>query len=164
MSTSSTKKPQRAFLAATLITVLAVAAVFMVYAVILSTITGGNVEVTTASCSIWYDDLNASSTAAWTSTLSSIGNGSTWYAKLNTTSAGYHGDVNITWTLQVYDTDHWDDVSPAVTQETNTYHLEGTIGQNVFASSTGNQDQNKDWGASTTTAGTYRVKAVIEQV
>jgi hypothetical protein len=153
---------QRAFVAVTLITVLAVTTVFVVYAVILSTINGGNVGVVGAgSAQMWYDESNSSSAAAWTGTLSNIANGTTWYAKLNTTVAGYNGAVKITWTLQYDNSGTWTDVGGA-SQITNT-NLTGVSGQNIFASADGTQGSNKNWGQySTEVDETYRVRAVIE--
>ena len=154
---------QRAFVAVTLITVLAVTTVFVVYAVILSTINGGNVSVVGAgSAQMWYDEANSASAAAWTGTLSNIANGTTWYAKLNTTVAGYNGAVKITWTLQYDNSGTWTDVGGGATQSTSVT-LTGASGQNVFASADGTQGSNKNWGQySTEVDETYRVKAVIE--
>lgn len=65
-------KSQQAFIAVTMITVLAVATVFLVYAVILSTLYGGQVSVVTVNGSVWYDEANSTSAADWTDTLSAL--------------------------------------------------------------------------------------------
>ncbi len=154
---------QRAFVAVTLVTVLAVTTVFVVYAVILSTINGGNVSVVgSGSGQMWYDDANSASAAAWTGTLSNVANGTAWYAKFNTTAAGYNGVVTVTWTLQWNNAGTWTDVGGGATQIT-TVTLSGLSGQNVFASADGTQGSNFNWGQYATVADrTYRVRAVIE--
>jgi hypothetical protein len=147
----------------TLVTLLAVTTVFVVYAVILSTINGGSVSVVgSGSMQMWYDEGNSTSAAAWEGTLSNIANGTAWYAKLNTTVAGYNGAVTITWTLQYDNSGTWTDVGGGATQSTSVT-LTGAAGQNVYASATGVQSSNKNWGQySTTVDETYRVKAVVE--
>jgi len=154
---SATQRTWRTFVAVTMVTVIAVTAVFVAYAVVLSTLYGGNVSVSSAQGLIWYNEMNSTSAAAWTSTLGP-GNGTAWYAKLNITSAGYSGLVTITWTLEKQD-GSWTPVAGA-TQTTSTT-LSGAIGQTIYASSGGSQATNKNWGAYSTSAGTYRVKAVI---
>jgi hypothetical protein len=158
-------RSQRAFVVVTLVTLLAVTTVFVVYAVILSTINGGSVSVVgSGSMQMWYDETNSSSAAAWTGTLSNIANGTAWYAKLNTTVAGYNGAVTITWTLQYDNSGTWTDVGGGATQSTSVT-LTGAAGQNVYASANGAQSSNKNWGQySTTVDETYRVKAVVESV
>jgi hypothetical protein len=158
-------RSQRAFVVVTLVTLLAVTTVFVVYAVILSTINGGNVSVVgSGSMAMWYDETNSSSAAAWTGTLSNIANGTAWYAKLNTTVAGYNGAVTITWTLQYDNSGTWTDVGGGASQSTSVT-LTGAAGQDVYASATGAQSSNKNWGQySTTVDETYRVRAVVESV
>jgi hypothetical protein len=158
-------RSQRAFVVVTLVTLLAVTTVFVVYAVILSTINGGTVSVVgSGSMAMWYDETNSSSAAAWTGTLSNIANGTAWYAKLNTTVAGYNGAVTITWTLQYDNSGTWTDVGGGASQSTSVT-LTGAAGQDVYASATGAQSSNKNWGQySTTVDETYRVRAVVESV
>lgn len=158
---------QRAFVAVTLITVLAVTTVFVVYAVILSTINGGQVTVVGGlGGSIWYDNANSAAPVDWTATLPSIGTNGTncdpWYTKLNITSAGYSGAVTVSWTLQYLNVATWTDVGGA-TQSTSVT-LTGSTGQTIYATATGIQSGNKNWGAYTASADEYRVKAVIETV
>jgi len=154
------------FFAAFLISVAVIASVVIVYAVLIATYYGGNVTVNTATGSVWYDDANSTSKADWTATLGeqgNIGNGSAWYVKLNITTTGYSGNVNITWTLQNETSPGvWSNVPDAL-QQTNDYSLTGVVGQEIFASSDGNQSTNKNWGIYSNKAGTYRVKAVIVQ-
>ena len=158
-------RPQRAFVAVTLMTVIAVTAVFVVYAVILSTINGNQVNVVGFGGSMWYDEANSASEADWTATLPDIATNGTvsdpWYAKINITSAGYAGDVTVTWTLQYLNVATWTDVGGGATQSTS-FTLTGSSGDTIYASATGVQGSNKNWGAYTATADQYRVKAVIE--
>jgi hypothetical protein len=69
---SATQKPQRTFLAVTLLTVIAVTTVFMVYAALLATYTGTTVEVRETGGTMEYTTNNST----WYGTLSSyIDNG-----------------------------------------------------------------------------------------
>jgi hypothetical protein len=77
----------------------------------------------------------------------------------NTTNAGHKGPVNMTWVLQEQD-GSWADVSPGVNQ-TTTVILAGTEGQVIYASTDGGASGQMNWGASTTTAGTYRIEVTI---
>jgi hypothetical protein len=157
---------QRAFVAVTLITVLAVTTVFVVYAVILSTITGNNVNVIGSGGQMWYDEANSADPADWTADLPNRGSNGTycdpWYSKINITSAGYSGSVTITWTLQYDNSGTWTDVGGGASQVTST-SLTGSAGQTIYASGDGSQGSNKNWGLYSLTVGeTYRVRAVIE--
>lgn len=156
---------QRSFVAVTLITVLAVTTVFVVYAVILSTINGNQVNVVGFGGSMWYDEANSTSAADWTADLPDIAtNGSScdpWYSKINITSAGYSGAVTVTWTLQYLNVATWTDVGGGATESTS-FTLTGAAGDTIYATPTGVQSGNKNWGAYTATADQYRVKAVIE--
>jgi hypothetical protein len=158
-------RPQRAFIAVTLMTVIAVTAVFVVYAVILSTINGNQVNVVGFGGSMWYDEANSANDADWTADLPDIATNGTvcdpWYSKINITSAGYSGVVTVSWTLQYLNVATWTDVGGGATQST-TFTLTGSTGDTIYASATGTQGSNKNWGAYTATADQYRVKAVIE--
>lgn len=154
---SATQKPQRAFLAVTMITVVAVAAILMVYAVTLSTITGGTVTVSSIQGTIYYSETNSTS-AAWTTSLGSgntLGVGQEWYARLNITSSGYSESVTIAWTLYF---SNGTAVSGA-TQNTSV-DLSGSP-EAIYSSSDGDIASNKNWGTHTTSAGDYYLKAVI---
>jgi len=155
---NATQKPQRAFLAVTLLTVLAVTSVFMVYAVILSTLYGGNVTVVGFTGNVWYDESNSTNAADWTAAIANISASEPWYAKLNITTSDYTGAATVTWTLQKLVSGDWEDQS--ATQSTSTTITGST--QTIYAASTGtDQANNKNWGAETTSAATYRIKAVI---
>jgi hypothetical protein len=151
---SAKQKSQKGFVAVTLITLLAIALVIVVYSAILGTFTGGPVSVVTQGGQITYCQ---NTTGPWTSTLGNIGTGSSWYALFTTTGTGHKGPVNMTWVLQ------WSDgtnVSPGVNQTTQVA-LTGNAGQVIYASTDGGTSGQKDWGASTTTAGTYQIKVTI---
>jgi len=155
---SAKQKSQRGFVAVTLITLLAIALVIVAYATILGTFTGGPVTVVTVKAEIWYSEQNLTS-ASWTGTLPNVANGSQWYSRLNITQAGgYTGLVNVTWQL------HYGNDTPVsgATITTGNFNLNGTVGQIIYASSDGYIDVNKNWGAYTSAAETYYVKAQIE--
>jgi hypothetical protein len=141
-----------------LITVLAIALVIVVYATILGTFTGGNVNVVTLQGSLWYNQTNL---APWQASLDDVGNGTSWYVMFNTTSNGYSGKVDITWQLQNWTGGSYQkDVGSSVT--TSGFSLDGLAGQKIFASPDGLQADNTDWNALTTAAGTYRIKMTIQ--
>ena len=158
---SAKLKSQRGFVAVTLITILAIALVIIAYATILGTFKGQEVTVVNVQAEIWYSELNETETTAnWTSTLPNVANGSVWYSKLNiTATGGYTGLVNINWTLH-----HWSNNSmvSGATITTVDKNLTNTLGQTIYASSTGDITGNTNWGSYTTAAGSYYVKAKIE--
>jgi len=156
------KRSQREFVVVTLIALLATASIIVLYGSMLGTFKGGKVTVVTLNGALKYSTTNSTTPSDWNATLSNVQNGTSWYTLFNTSSTGYQGDVNITWTLQQETApDVWEDVPPGVNQTTNNYPLNGAAGQVIYASSDGNQGTNKDWGASTTSAGTYRIEMTV---
>jgi hypothetical protein len=154
---SAKQKSQRGFVAVTLITILAIALVIIAYATILGTFKGGYVTVATEHAQMWYSETNSSS-VTWTSTLSNVANGSQWYSRLNiTATGGYKGLVNVNWALYFSN----DTAVSSATATTSNFNVTGTLGQIIYASSTGNIAGNKNWGAYTTVAASYYVKAVV---
>jgi hypothetical protein len=151
---SARQKSQKGFVAVTLMTLLAIAMVLVVYASILGTFTGSDVSVVTMSAEVLYCK---NTTGSWTSTLSNIGNGTDWYAIFNTTSTGHAGLVNMTWVLLKSGSP----VSPSVNQTTQVT-LTGDAGQEIYASSNGDNSNTKNWGLNCTTAGTYQIKVTVE--
>jgi hypothetical protein len=148
-------KTQREFVVVTLIALIAIAAIITVYATLLATYTGDTVTVVSLNGDIKYDDLNSTTAGDWSLTLGNIANGSVWYALFNTSSSGgYIGNVNMTWTLQ------WTNGTdvPSATQTTNDFALTGSTGQVIYASDAGTQGANKDWGQYTTVAGAYQIE------
>ncbi len=122
----------------------------------LGTFTGSTVTVVSLNGDIKYDDLNSTTASDWTPTLSNIANGSSWYTLFNTSSTGYTGLVNMTWQLQ------WSNgTNVGVSQTTNNFNLTGAIGQVIYASDNGAITSNKNWGASTTSAGTYQIEMTV---
>jgi hypothetical protein len=150
-------KTQREFVVVTLIALISIALVIAVYATLLGTYTGSTVTVVSLNGEIKYDDLNSTTAGDWALTLGNIANGSTWYALFNTTSGGYNGNVNMTWTLQ------WSNGTavPGATQTTNNFALTGSAGQVIYASDTGDQSTNKNWGQYTTDVGTYQIELIV---
>jgi hypothetical protein len=151
---SAKQKSQRGFVAVTLITVLAIALVIVVYATILGTFTGGNVNVVTLRGSLWY---NQTDSAPWQASLNDVENGTAWYVMFNTTSSGYAGLVSITWQLQFT---NGTNVGNSVS--TTSFTLTGGSGQEIFASTSGTQTGNTNWGTLTIASGTYRIKMTVQ--
>lgn len=149
---STTQKPQRTFLAVTLLTVVAVTTVFLVYAAVLMTLYGSTVTINETSGSSMQYSLDGST---WSSSLSAINNGTAWYGRVNITNAASQA-VTIQWTLQ-QNTGSWVDVDSPVT---TTITL--STGTNiVYATASGASSGNYNWGSLTTSGGSYRVKAVV---
>ena len=150
-------KTQREFVVVTLIALISIALIIAVYATLLGTYTGDTVTVVSLNGDIKYDDLNSTTAGDWSLTLGNIANGSSWYALFNTSSSGYVGDVNMTWTLQ------WSNGTavPSATQTTNNFALTGSTGQVIYASDAGTQVANKDWGQYTTDVGTYQIELTV---
>jgi hypothetical protein len=156
------KRSQKEFVVVTLIALLATASIIVLYGAMLGTFEGGKVTVVALNGTLKYNRTNSATASDWNVTLDNVPIGSSWYALFNTSSTGYQGNVNITWTLQnETSTDVWENVTPSVNQTTNNHYLDGTAGQVIYASTDGNQGTNKDWGASTTSAGTYRIKMTV---
>jgi len=154
---NTTPKAQRTFLAVTMMTVIAITTVFIVYAVVLSTITGGTVTVNSVQGTIYYSETNSTS-ATWTANLGgsgTLGVGQEWFARLNITSSGFSEVVTINWTLYFSN----GTAVPSATQNTSV-DLSGSP-EAVYASSGGAITTNKNWGSYTTSAGDYYLKAVI---
>jgi hypothetical protein len=154
---STSQKSQRTFMTVTLITVMAIATVFIVYAAILGTYPGGNVSIQTMQGTIYYQ---GEGSATWATDLS-VGNGTAWYARLNVTTSIPSQTVNVTWTLEWDNSGTWEAVggtSAPVTQITLT-----GVATAIYATADGTESGNHNWGQYTTTSDlTYRVKAVVE--
>jgi len=153
---STTQKSQRTFMTVTLITVIAVATVFIVYAAILGTYPGGEVSIQTMQGTMYYWGVGSTS---WATTLS-VGNGTNWYARLNVTNVPSQ-TVNVTWTLEWLNGATWETVSGPTPDETQIT-LTGTPTA-IYVTALGTESGNYNWGTHTTTLDrTYRVKAVVE--
>jgi len=145
------QKPQKAFMTVTMLTVLAVATVFIAYAAILATYLGSNVTVTQPGGSIQYTKINTSN-SSWTSTLSIV-NGTTWYTRINITDSGSQ-TVTLYWRLIK------DSVDQGIKVTTSNYAL--LAGTNtIYASTTGLFAGMYNFGQDTGTAGTYQVKVEV---
>jgi len=156
------KRSQREFVVVTLIALLATASIIVLYGAMLGTFEGGKVTVVALNGTLKYNETNSATASDWKVTLDNVAIGGSWYALFNTSSTGYQGNVSITWTLQnETSTDIWEDVTPGVDQTTNNYYLNGAAGQVIYASGDGDLGTNKDWGASTTSAGTYRIEMTV---
>jgi len=147
---NTTRRPQSAFLAVTLITVIAVTTVFMVYAAILATYYGSNVTVSQPGGAVEYN-LSNTSNSSWTGSLSII-NGTAWYARINITNTGSQA-VTLRWILQLSGVDQSNPVNTTITLSGGT--------RTVYATGTGVFSSNYNWGQLTSTGGTYRVKVEV---
>jgi hypothetical protein len=152
---NATQKNQRAFIAVTMMTVLAVTVVFMVYAALLGTYPGAEVTVNEMGGTIYYNSPDVGSD--WTTTIS-IGNGTTWYARLNVSNTPSQ-NVSVTWTLEENNGTAWNTVSGPSPPTTNI-QLTGA-NTAIYVTDWGTSSGNYDWSPDTKTAGTFRVKAVI---
>jgi hypothetical protein len=155
---STTKKSQRTFISVTMITVVALATVFIVYAAILATYMGSDVTVNTLGGTVGYSitDINGPYSAGTIS----INNGTFWYASLSITGAAAQ-IVKITWTLQCSNNTFWTRVV------TPSYSL--AVGPNTIYATIGGDGPsgNYNWGQDTDVQSgtlTYQVKATVETV
>jgi hypothetical protein len=144
-------KSQRSFVAVTLITLLALAMVLIVYATILGTFTGGNVEVVSIQGDVYYSLDNST---GWALTLSNLPVNDPWYARFNVTSTdGYSGGVQVTWNLHKG--------GSSFHNVTSSFTLSGSA-EAIYASSNGLQAANYDWGQNSTAADTYYVEVTVD--
>jgi len=156
---SEKRKPQRAFLTVTLMTVLAVTMVFMVYAALLASYTGSDVIISSMGGSVEYSLSNAD---PWTTSSISQGEGAQWYTRIYLTTPPSQ-DVTANFVLQKQVGTDWTTTPPTnVTSfTTNTITLT-TSTHEIYACSDGfTVANNLNWGPDTTTAGTYRIVAEI---
>jgi len=138
-------------MAVTMITVIALTTVFMVYAALLATYTGGNVVVNYPGAQIQYNKSNTSN-STWESSLT-LFNGTAWYARINITNSGAQ-TVTLQWRLVK-------DGTPQPIQITSdTITL--TAGDNtLYATASGQFSGNYNWGQNTTTSGTYQIRVLV---
>lgn len=147
-------KAQRDFVIVTLIALISIALIIAVYATLLGTFQGGNVGVVAVNGEIQYSLDNST---GWSTSLSNLPITDPWYARFNKTATGYTGSVSITWELH--------NITAVVhTVTTTSFSMDGSIVQQMYASSDGLQAANYDWGQNTTVAGTYYVTATINSL
>jgi len=155
-------KSQKAFIAVTLVTVLAIVSVITVYAVLLGTFQGpGEVTVGgTGYGSVKYttNGQYAVDNATWATDIN--GTGVPWYSQLVIDAGGYSGPAKLTWQLEKkIGTDTWANAT-GTTQ--TTLVLSGS-NQTVYATNDGySGSSNYNWASGATTAGTYRVRVYEE--
>jgi hypothetical protein len=149
---NATQKPQRTFLAVTLLTVIAVTTVFMVYAALLSTWTGNVVTITSEGGQILYSLTESSMN--WQANLASMNTGTAWYAMLKLTGASAQS-VTVDWYLltgPIY--------TRGAKQLTTTMDL--VAGTNfINATLTGISSGNFNWGSLTSSAGDFKVEVDV---
>ncbi len=151
------QKPRKSFLAVTLITVIAVTAVFLAYAALLATYTGPTVTIMEPGGIVEYS-LNQTK---WVTNDFTINNGTDWYSRLLITGSTEQM-VNITWILQ-RDTGTWTNVTGGIVS-TQNYNLT-TSTNTIYATTDGTGPTgNFNWGTLTTASGTsdpYRVQTRV---
>jgi hypothetical protein len=149
------RKPRRAFLAVTVLTVISLTTVFLVYAAILATYKGGSVTVNTIGGQVWY--ATADITGPYDQTTLTINNGTQWWARLVITNPATQ-TVSVTWTLVCSNSSSWSRV-------TTTGFPLSSSNNVIYATSdgsgpTGNYNWGQDTGVQTGTL-TYYVKAQV---
>lgn len=114
--------------------------------IVVTDIVEGYVKVseTNSTMGDWVHSLNLSS-------------GDDWYARFETETGGYIGNVTITWVLQEKINSTWTDTNNTVT---TLFTLNGGS-QIIYASTNGLIDTNENWGAHTT-ASTWRLEVTFE--
>jgi hypothetical protein len=151
---SAKQKSQRGFVAVTLITLLAITLIIVVYAAILGTFTGGNVQVVAVKGTVYYSLDNSTNSADWSKTLTDVPINGSWYALFNVTgTGGYSGSVDIRWDLRTNSTVIIQTVPTSV-------YLTGNA-QLIYASSYGLQQANYNWGQNTLVANTYYIVVTV---
>ena len=139
-----------------MLTIVSIASVVAVYAVLIGTFTGGEVTIGGgATGAVTY----SSDQSTWTATLTPASADASWYSKLNINGGQYSGTaVTIDWTLQRKTGDTtWSNVG---TNTTTSVSL-GASAQDVYATPTGVSTANRDWGLDVSEQGTYRVVATV---
>jgi len=152
------RRSKRAFLAVTLLTVLAVTAVFVVYATLLQSFTGGLVTIKPTGGSMQYA---TSIGGSWGATLDQDAGGA-WYSRIDGLTGSEFNQVKITWTLQKSD----DGSSGWATTQTQYTWMQLTASNTTIYASSGNGTTTGayNWGAYTSTPGYYRVNSQIDTV
>jgi hypothetical protein len=139
-----------------LLTVISIASVVAVYAVLIGTYPGGDVTIGGgASGTVTY----STDQSTWTDTLSPADVDEAWYSKINIDGGQYAGtSVTITWQLQRKTGDTtWSDLGLATT---TTMSL-GDSAQDVYATTDGQSSGNRNWSLDITQQGTYRVLVTV---
>jgi hypothetical protein len=155
---SEKQKSQRGFVAVTLITILAIAAVLVVYATLLGTFTGEEVVYGAGlDGQVMYSRGNLSAASNWTNTIE-VPSGGAWYALLNITSTdGYIGNVNVTFQLQFQQNST--DVGSATVA---SIKVNGTASERIYVTTDGSGPAaNRNWQTDCTAGYSYCVKATV---
>ena len=160
---NATYKPRKAFLAVTILTVLAVTTVFMVYAALLASYTGSDVTIQSMGGSIEYS--LTKDPGSWGTGAISQSEGAEWYARVNLASPPSQ-EATVKFILQKQVGTDWTTTPP--TNETNFTTNTITLTPSttlVYACSDGfTIANNYNWGQDTTTFGKYRIVAEINTV
>lgn len=159
MSTA-TRKPQRTFLAVTVLTVIALTTVFMVYAALLASYTGGDVTISSMGGQVQYS--LTKNPGSWAFGPISQAETAEWYARAHLTSPPTQ-TATVKWTLQHQESGSWSNTPTNVTTFTSPSISLTPSTTDIYAFSSGGNtiDNNYNWGQNTATAGVYRVIAEI---
>ena len=139
-----------------MLTIVSIASVVAVYAVLIGTFEGGDVTIGGgATGTVTY----STDQSTWTTTLSPASVDTPWYSKLSINGGQYSGTaVTITWQLQRKTGDTtWSNVGTPVT----TSMTLAAGAQDVYATTNGQSTGNHDWGLDVTEQGTYNVIASV---
>lgn len=147
-------KAQREFVVVTLIALISIALIIAVYATLLGTFQGGNVGVVAVNGEVQYSLDNST---GWSTSISNLPITDPWYTRFNKTATGYTGNVTVTWEL-------YNSSVVVHTVTTTSFSMNGSIVQQIYASSDGLQATNYNWGQNTSAADTYYVKATINSL
>lgn len=153
------EKSQRAFVGVTLTTVLGISFVILVYAALLGSVPGGNVVVGGLSFNVYYSLNNVETPSSWSATLNVDNTTIPWYAKMNTTTGGYAGEVTIEWKLEKT-IDGGGTWNKEGSSDNRTFTLNGAA-QQIYDTTDGTYTGNRDWRLTATTSATYRVRVTI---
>ena len=138
----------------TMITVVAIAMVFVVYAATLMTLFGNPITIIdTTGSKVQYSTDGSS----WVDTLPDINPNATWYARISIPDAAAQAGVTVHWQLQK-NTGTWTNQTTAFSDTS----VDLVAGLNaVYASPTNSTSDLYDWGTLTMTSGSYRVRAEV---
>jgi len=150
----------KAFRIITMLTLISVLSIASVYGVSILYFYGGEVKIVGVHCEVQYS-LENDENAEWVNELDNVLVGSTWFTRINITSQGYQGDVEITWILEQKIDGEWIDTEHNFT---NIIALSGEANQLIYCSPNGAIEDNLNWGEYTTQEGIYRIKIAIERV
>jgi len=82
-----------------------------------------------------------------------------WYARCITTSSGYAGLINITWTM----VDDASGVELVILSDYTDFTLSGAAGDVIYVTADGLGGPGYDWGPDASTPGTFYIQARVDK-